>query len=53
MTRRDLTWYKTLVEARTDGEGKPKKGFGANVAMLRAEIAKIEKALDAQPQPDA
>jgi hypothetical protein len=44
MTRRDLTHYKNLLEARTLPDGKPKPGYAANVAMLKREIERIEKA---------
>lgn len=41
--RNELAHFRNLLEARTDGEGKPKKGYTANVALLRAEIARLEK----------
>jgi hypothetical protein len=54
MTRVDAAWFKTLLEARTNPDGTPKKGFRANVEMLKREIARIERgAVDTPAQPAA
>jgi hypothetical protein len=46
----ELRHLQSLVEARTDGAGKPKPGFGANVRYLQALIADLEALRDS---PDA
>lgn len=38
---------QALLQARTDGDGKPKKGFKANVARIRAMLAKLPETPDA------
>lgn len=40
MTRLDA--LRAKLAARTDHEGKAKPGFGENVALIKAEIARLE-----------
>ena len=49
MSRKDLVWLRTLLAARTTPEGTPKKGFAANVEMLKREIARITDGTDGPP----
>ncbi len=54
MTRVEIAHFKNLIAARTDPlTGKPKAGYGANVAMLRKEVDRMTKEqVDKAPDAD-
>ena len=37
-----LSLLRAMVAARSDGEGKPKLGYGHNVEAVKREIARLE-----------
>lgn len=39
-----LQQLKDMLDARTDSEGSPKRGFAQNVLHLRSEIDRLERA---------
>lgn len=43
---------KNLLAARTNGEGKPLPGYGANVRLLLHELAKLDKLENGDDTPE-
>jgi hypothetical protein len=39
-----LGLLRTMVAARSDGDGRPKLGYGHNVEAVKREIARLEAA---------
>jgi len=36
-----ITQLEAMLQARTDGEGNPRKGYKSNVAAIRQELTRL------------